>query len=80
MNLFFRDANQRMLQNLFMKEMEITQARAELMKQEDEAESLENCINELQQQVDAQGKSASRNSNTKYTRDGRNEESSGTTS
>ena len=32
----------------------LTQARSELMKQEHEVESLNNCIDELQQQADAQ--------------------------
>ena len=46
-----------MLRNLFLMEMKIyllNQARSELMKQEHEVESLNSCINELQQQAYAQ--------------------------
>ena len=43
-----------MLRNLFLMEIEITQARSELMKQEHKVESLNNFINELQPQAYAQ--------------------------
>ena len=46
-----------MFQKLFLKEIRdhlLTQARSELMKQEHKVESLDKCINELQQQAYAQ--------------------------
>ena len=48
---------QQMLQNLFLKENRdhlLAQARSELMKQEHKVESLNYCLNELQQQAYAQ--------------------------
>ena len=86
----------------------LSQARSELMKQEHQVGSLNNCISELQQQAYAQrlelqdaqhgyiesrreqssstrriiseGKGSPRYSNPRYARNGRNEESSRTTS
>ena len=76
----------------------LNQTRSELLKQEHQVGSVNNCISELMQQAYAQGlelqdalsstkrriiyegKSASRYSSLKYTRDGRSEESSRTTS
>ena len=57
MNRFSETLTQRMLQNLFLKgnrDHLLTQARSELMKQENEVELLNNCMRELQQKAYAQ--------------------------
>ena len=57
MNRFSETLTQRMLRNFFLMETRnhsLNQARSELMKQEHQVESLNNCIDELQQQAYAQ--------------------------